>query len=83
MRSVFSRPTRLQVLPASIDLQAPRPTEALLRTLPSPVPTQTMSGLPRKIAIEPMAWAASSSKTGFQVRPPFSDFHTPPVAAPA
>ena len=56
---------------------------ALLRGLPSPVPTQTMSGLGWKIATAPTAATFSLSKTGFQVTPPLSDFHTPPVPTPA
>jgi hypothetical protein len=60
----------------------PLPTEALLRTLPSPVPTQTIAGLRWSMAIAPIAATGCVSKIGFQEMPPSSDFQTPPVAAP-
>ncbi|NIU63572.1 MAG: hypothetical protein GWN66_23920 [Pseudomonas stutzeri] len=56
--------------------------DTLFRGLPSPVPTQTMSGLAWNTATAPMAWTGWSSKIGSKVRPPFTDFQTPPVAAP-
>jgi hypothetical protein len=34
------------------------------------------------MAMAPMEETGWSSKTGVQVRPPFTDFHTPPAAPP-
>ncbi|MBK9967501.1 MAG: hypothetical protein IPP07_22565 [Holophagales bacterium] len=53
-----------------------------MRRFPSPVPTQTTSGVRGSTATAPIAWTGCSSKTGSNVRPPFVDFQTPPVAAP-
>jgi hypothetical protein len=82
MRSVFSSPMRCQVRPPSRVLNSPSPTDTLLRGLPSPVPTQTTSGLLGSIAREPMDATGCSSNTGSQVMPPLTDFQTPPVAEP-
>src|SRR6185436_10571615 len=82
MRSDLSRPRCCQVLPPSIDLYTPLPTDIELRTLPSPVPTHTISGLAWKIATAPIAATGWSSKMGVKLSPPFVDFQSPPVAAP-
>ena len=83
MRSVLVEPEVRPGLAAveRCDRRRCRPT-TLLRTLPSPVPTQTIAGLAWWIASAPIAATGWSSKTGFQVRPPLIDFQTPPVAAP-
>ena len=81
MRSVRSRPTFFHVRPASSDRYIPFPTDALLRGLPSPVPTQRMSGLGWKTATDPTACTGWSSKSASQVSPPFRDRQTPAVAA--
>ena len=57
--------------------------EILLRTLVSPVPAQIVLGSESEIARAPMDDTSSSSKTGFQFRPPSVDFQIPPEAAPA
>ncbi len=59
------------------------PIETLLRGFPSPVPTQTMSGLAWLTAMAPIEATGWSSKTGVQLRPPLIDFQTPPAAPPA
>src|SRR5919106_2245768 len=60
----------------------PLPIETLLRGFPSPVPTQTTSGLAWLMARAPIEATGWSSKTGVQVSPPLTDFQTPPVAVP-
>src|SRR5687768_10632853 len=60
----------------------PLPTDTLFRVLPSPVPTQTTSGFGWKTATAPIDATGWSSKSGSHVRPPLTDFQTPPEAAP-
>src|SRR5438132_13844358 len=60
----------------------PSPTETLLRTQDSPVPTQTISGFEESIATAPIDCTSWRSKTGLKVVPPFTDFQTPPLAEP-
>ena len=60
----------------------PRSHASAVPGFPSPVPTQTMSGSAWKTATDPIPSTRWSSKTDSQLRPPFLDFHTPPVAAP-
>src|SRR5438094_10167365 len=60
----------------------PSPTETLLRTQDSPVPTQTISGFEGSIATAPIDCTSWRSKTGLKVVPPFTDFQTPPLAEP-
>src|SRR3954452_19536567 len=61
----------------------PLPIETLLRGFPSPVPTQTTSGLAWLMAMAPIEATGWSSNTGVQVSPPLTDFQTPPAAPPA
>src|SRR5207245_8006794 len=61
----------------------PSPTETLLRSQDSPVPTQTISGFEGAIATAPIDCTSWRSKTGLKVVPPFTDFQTPPLADPA
>ena len=61
----------------------PSPRETLLRVHDSPVPTHTVRGSFGSIATAPMDCTSCLSKTGLKVVPPFIDFHTPPLAAPA
>src|SRR5579864_2695052 len=82
MCSLSFRPTLVQFSPLSVDLYTPSPTETLLRVQASPVPTHTVFGFEGSIATAPMDWTSSRSKTGLKVVPPFTDFHTPPLAAP-
>src|SRR5438477_9361139 len=56
--------------------------EALFRVHASPVPTQITLGFFGSIVIAPIDWTACLSNTGLKVVPPFTDFHTPPLAAP-
>src|SRR5438093_5736133 len=60
----------------------PSPTETELRIQASPVPTQTVFPLEGSIATAPIDCAVCLSKTGLNLVPPSSDFHTPPDAAP-
>src|SRR6266436_4516555 len=60
----------------------PLPIDALLRVQASPVPAQIVFGACGSMATAPMDCAASLSKMGLNVVPPFEDFHTPPLAAP-
>src|SRR5262245_58208652 len=59
----------------------PSPTETLLRVHDSPVPTHTVFGRAWSIATAPIDWQYLS-KTGLNVVPPSTDFHTPPPAEP-
>src|SRR5215470_17661058 len=56
--------------------------ETLLRAQDSPVPTHTVLGERGLTAMAPIDCTGCLSKTGLKVVPPFSDFHTPPLAAP-
>src|SRR5438067_6005511 len=60
----------------------PSPTETLLRSQDSPVPTQAISGFEGSIATAPIDCTSWRSKTGLKVVPPFTDFQTPPLAEP-
>src|SRR5882762_4522891 len=60
----------------------PSPTETLFRVQDSPVPTQTVFGACGSIAMAPIDCTGCLSKTGLFVVPPFTDFQTPPLAAP-
>src|SRR5579862_7223151 len=60
----------------------PSPIETLLRVHDSPVPTQIVLGACGSIAIAPIDCAVCLSNTGLNVVPPFTDFQTPPLAAP-
>jgi hypothetical protein len=59
----------------------PSPTDTLLRTHDSPVPTQTVFGFFGSIRMSPID-GLYLSNTGLNLTPPSSDFHTPPAAAP-
>src|SRR5947209_12756574 len=61
----------------------PSPTETLLRIQLSPVPTQTILWFEGSTVKAPMDCTPCLSNTGVKVVPPFSDFHTPPLAEPA
>src|SRR2546427_4716324 len=60
----------------------PLPIDTLLRVQASPVPAQIVFGACGSMATAPMDCAASLSKTGLNVVPPFEDFQIPPLAAP-
>src|SRR5687767_10976495 len=60
----------------------PSPRLMELRGFPSPVPTHMMLGFDCWIATEPIFSVGCSSKSGVQLAPAFSVFHTPPDAAP-
>ena len=79
---VFSSPIGIQLFPASSDLNIPIPKFIEFRGLPSPVPTQITLEFDCEIAKEPMFCVGCSSNIGAQLEPPFSDFQTPPEAAP-
>src|SRR5258708_31915953 len=81
MRSEFCRPMLVQLSPPSLDLYMPLPIDTLLRVQASPVPAQIVFGACGSMATAPMDCAASLSKTGLNVVPPFEDFQTPPLAA--
>src|SRR5438105_6009738 len=61
----------------------PSPMETLLRIQLSPVPAHTIFVLVRSTASAPMDCAVGWSNTERKLLPPFTDFHTPPLAAPA
>ncbi len=61
----------------------PLPSPTLPRMLASPEPTQTTLGSEGATAIEPIEDTGCESKTGFQSRPPLTDFQTPPAAVAA
>src|SRR5207302_11275224 len=61
----------------------PSPTETLLRIQLSPVPAQTIFVLVGSMARAPIDCTSGWSKTERKLLPPFTDFHTPPLAAPA
>ena len=61
----------------------PSPTDTLLRTQLSPVPAHTIFGLVGSMATAPIDCTSWLSKTGLNVVPPSTDFHTPPLAEPA
>src|SRR5436309_9858513 len=56
--------------------------DTLLRIHDSPVPTQTTFGFLGSIVTAPIDCTGCLSKTGLNVVPPLTDFHTPPLAAP-
>ncbi len=60
----------------------PVPTETLLRTHDSPVPTQTVCGWEGSMAKEPIESEGCLSKMGLKVVPLSTDFQTPPLAEP-
>src|SRR5271165_6726896 len=60
----------------------PSPTDTLLRIHDSPVPTHTFFVLEGSIATAPIDCTFCRSNTGLKVVPPFTDFHTPPLAEP-
>src|ERR1022692_3459257 len=80
--SLSFSPTFVQFSPPSIDLYTPSPTDTLLRVHASPLPTQTIFEFEGSIATAPIDCTSSRSNTGLYVVPPFTDFHTPPLAAP-
>src|SRR4051812_45635933 len=59
----------------------PSPTDVLLRTHGSPVPTHTVFGSVGSMRTSPMHWVYLSN-TGLNVIAPSIDFHKPPPAAP-
>src|SRR5580700_762771 len=61
----------------------PSPTETLLRTHDSPVPTQITFGFVGSMVTAPIDCTSGLSNTEVKVVPPFTDFQTPPLAAPA
>src|SRR3984893_1601784 len=56
--------------------------ETLLRVQDSPLPAQMVLGDFGSMAMAPMDCAVCLSNMGLKVVPPFTDFHTPPLAAP-
>src|SRR5262245_18047208 len=83
MWPVFSRPMRVQVLPAAADLKMPSPTEMWLRMHDSPVPAQTVFASEGATAISPIDDTVWPSKIGAQLVPPSVVLKMPPDAAPA
>src|SRR3954447_17916329 len=61
----------------------PSPMETLLRIQLSPLPAQTIFVLVGSTASAPIDCTAGWSNTERKLLPPFTDFHTPPLAAPA
>src|ERR1039457_5901078 len=82
MCSESLRPTFVQFSPPSVDLYTPLPTETLLRSHASPVPTQTICEFEGSTVTAPIDCTSVLSNTGLNVVPPFTDFHKPPLAEP-
>src|SRR5436309_13644290 len=61
----------------------PSPMETLLRIQLSPLPAQTIFVLVGSTASAPIDCTAGWSNTERKLLPPFTDFQTPPLAAPA
>src|SRR5260370_17914063 len=78
----FSRPTRFQVRPPSVDLKMPQPGEIVLRESSSPVPAHTCIVSDGAIATSPIDTHFSLSKTGRNVVPALGVFQIPPAAPP-
>ena len=83
MRPVFSRPDRVHVLPASVDLYMPLPIEMLLRMNASPVPAQITFESDGAMASDPIDETSCSSKIASQWAPLSVVLKMPPDAAPA
>ena len=60
----------------------PLPYETELRVHDSPLPTHTFRSFEGSMVTAPIDCTGFLSKTGLNVVPPSSDFHTPPDAAP-
>src|SRR3954466_10639932 len=60
----------------------PSPYDTELRVHDSPVPAHTVFGFFGSMAMAPIDCTGCLSKTGLNVVPPFTHFHTPPLAAP-
>src|SRR5579864_2420528 len=60
----------------------PSPMETLFLVHASPEPTQTILGFEGSIVTAPIDWTDWRSNTGLNDVPPFTDFQTPPLAAP-
>src|SRR5579862_924908 len=73
-------PTFFQFSPPSTDLYTPSPIDTLLRSQPSPLPTQTILELEGSMATVPVDCTSGRSKTGLNVVPPLMDFQMPPLA---
>ena len=73
------RPTLLQVAPESVDRYTPLPQLELLRSLASPLPSQTTFGSEAATATAPTAATASFSNTASKVPPLSAVFIRPPV----
>src|SRR2546423_8963184 len=56
--------------------------DALLGIEDPPVPTEITFGFLGSIVTAPIDCTGCLSKTGLKVEPPFTDFHTPPLADP-
>src|SRR3954464_1458529 len=82
MCRVASRPSDVQVLPASVDFHTPSPCETLPRIGYSPPPTYTTSGFEGATATAPMVPPKYLSVIGAQDWPPSSDLNTPPPTVP-
>src|SRR5205814_10052393 len=78
---VFSRPTRFQVRPPSVDLKMPQPGEIVLRESSSPVPAHTCTVSDGAIASSPIETHFLFSKTGRNVVPALVVFEMPRAAA--
>ena len=78
MCSVSLSPMFFHDLPPSTDLYTPSPNDTLRWLLFSPVPTQTMLWLLGSISTQPIENEPWLSKTGVNVVPLFTVFHTPP-----
>src|ERR1700686_623881 len=82
MCSESFKPMLVQFSPPSVDLYMPSPIETLFLVHASPEPTQTILEFEGSMATDPIDCTDWRSNTGLKVVPPFTDFQTPPLAAP-
>src|SRR5258708_7944414 len=71
-----------QSSPPSVYLYLPSPPYPLFRVRGSPFPPHAAFGWGGSTAPAPIACTVSRSNPGLYVVPPFTDFQTPPLAAP-
>src|SRR5580704_17562419 len=79
---LLASPTFFHVVPVSVERYTPSPHVSELRSLASPVPTQTTVGSDGATAMSPIVATFSWAKTGRKVMPLSDVFMTPPIPKP-
>lgn len=82
MWRVGSSPMCCHVSPASVDLYTPLPGYEYRTTNDSPVPAQTTRSSEGATATAPIDHCHVASKMEWNVVPPLSVFHRPPLRVP-